>query len=216
MSVSHITVNYTDLLSKGGFGAAGAFVILLTPYSRMYSTLAMYTRSHSPAGGSIKINTTDPFSPPVIDLGFLTDPFDIEAIKEGARLAKRFFSGPVWDKYLGAPITPDPDMDPSAFEQHLRTGAVGAWHPTGTAAMSFRNSKKGVVDSELKVKGVIGLRIVDSSVFVGECPYEEYLTKSCVLQPFVPAAHTQAPTYILAERASDLIKSTWAKRDHGA
>lgn len=100
-----------------------------------------------------------------MDLGFLTDPFDLEALKEGVKLTQRFFSGPVWDGYVGPAISPDPDADKS-WEQQIRAGALGLWHPAGTAAMSSKNSKKGVVDAELKVKGVNGLRVVDAAALV--------------------------------------------------
>ncbi|TFK37486.1 glucose-methanol-choline oxidoreductase [Crucibulum laeve] len=58
--------------------------------------------------------------------------------------------------------------------------------------MSARDANYGVVDPDLLVKGVEGLRIVDASIL-----------------PIVPAAHTQAATYAIAERAADLIKETW-------
>lgn len=63
-------------------------------------------------------------------------------------------------------------------------------HALGTAAMSPKNANYGVVDPDLRVKGAAGLRIVDASVL-----------------PKAPSAHTQAPVYIIAERASELIKA---------
>lgn len=121
---------------------------------------------------------------------------------EGIRLVKRFFTGPQWTSpsstpsgpYLTSPLFPDPDTTPAAeFEAFLRQGVDTSLHGVGTAAMSKRNGKGGVVDPELKVKGVEGLRVVDASVI-----------------PRVPAGHTQVPVYVLAERASDLIKAAWA------
>ncbi|KAG2009554.1 aryl-alcohol oxidase [Coprinopsis cinerea AmutBmut pab1-1] len=166
---------HLELIIRGGAGSASAMIALLYPYSH----------------GSVTINTTDAYQDPLIDLGFLTDRFDIEAMKEGVRLAKRFFSGPAWDGYIGAYRGADPDNH-RAFEQAFRSSAFGVWHPVGTAAMSAKGAKAGVVDPDLRVKGVKGLRIVDASVI-----------------PYVPAAHTQAPVYILAERAVDLIKAAW-------
>ncbi|KAF9444127.1 GMC oxidoreductase [Macrolepiota fuliginosa MF-IS2] len=63
--------------------------------------------------------------------------------------------------------------------------------------MSPKNADWGVVDPDLSVKHVSGLRIVDASVL-----------------PYVPAAHPQVPVYIIAERAADLIKSKWHARRH--
>ena len=79
--------------------------------------------------------------------------------------------------------------------------------------MSSKNSTEGVVDPELKLKGAKGLRIVDASVFVSAFKRSMSDTVQGIdhiaLQPYVPAAHTQAPVYILAERAVDLIRAAW-------
>lgn len=61
-------------------------------------------------------------------------------------------------------------------------------HALGTAAMSAEDAKDGVVNPDLRVKGAAGLRIVDASVL-----------------PKAPSGHTQAPVYIIAERAAELI-----------
>lgn len=157
--------------------APGASLCLLTPHSR----------------GSVKIRSSDPFDKPAIDLGLLTHPFDIAALKEGVRIMKRFYSGPAWDGYITGFVGPDPDtLSDVDFERAIRGSAFTFLHPVGTASMSSKRSRRGVVDPELRVKGAHGLRIVDASVF-----------------PYVLTAHTQAATYILAERASDIIREAW-------
>ncbi|TFK22299.1 pyranose dehydrogenase [Coprinopsis marcescibilis] len=160
---------------------AGGFFGLLTPYSR----------------GSIRIRSDNPFEAPLIDTGFLTHPFDIEAIKEGFRLAKRWFALPAFSGYVTGFNGPDPDVLQSAeWETAVREKAGTFWHPVGTAAMSAKGSRRGVVDSELRVKGIEGLRVIDASAI-----------------PYVPAGHTQAAVYILAERAVDMIRDEWRIRD---
>ncbi|KAJ3543687.1 hypothetical protein NMY22_g3054 [Coprinellus aureogranulatus] len=157
---------------------------------------------NSPSIGSVALRSSDPFDDPVIDDGNLQSPIDIAALKEGFRLAKRFFSGPQWNSesatpngpYLLSPLFLDPDTTPDAeFEAFLRETASTSLHGVGTASMSTRDGDEGVVDPELRVKGVVGLRIVDASAI-----------------PRVPAGHTQVPVYVLAERAADLIKASWA------
>ncbi|KAJ2911908.1 hypothetical protein MD484_g8506, partial [Candolleomyces efflorescens] len=175
-----------EITLSGGGTTVFSFVVLLTPYSR----------------GSVTINSTDPLSPPLIDLAFLTHPFDRAAVIEGIRQTKRFYSGTAWDGYITSFIGPDPDADPSPEGQEKFWNAIKAdvnsfFHPCGTAAISPIGSGvgkgEGVVDADLKVKRARGLRVADAAVI-----------------PYVPTAHTQAAVYILAERAADLIKEQWA------
>ncbi|KAJ2926838.1 hypothetical protein H1R20_g10291, partial [Candolleomyces eurysporus] len=156
-----------------------AVVMLLTPKSR----------------GSIQLRSSNPFDPPLIDLGLFTHPFDVEALRIGVSRAIRFFSAPAWSDYITALVTPDSDTTPREIfnEAFIRGTAGPGYHATGTAAMSARDKlKEGVVDPDLKVKGVKGLRIVDASVI-----------------PLIPTGHTQAPVYIVAERAVELIRETY-------
>ncbi|KAF6744686.1 aryl-alcohol oxidase [Ephemerocybe angulata] len=153
---------------------AGAVIILVTPKSR----------------GSVSLASTNPFDHPIIDLGYLTHPFDLEAIREGARILRRFFSGPAWADYIVGPASPEPSSP--EFDAAVKSTISTTFHYVGTTAMSKKGAKTGVVDPDLKVKGVKGLRVVDAGVI-----------------PFIPTAHTMAPTYIIAERAADLIKSAW-------
>ncbi|TEB31701.1 alcohol oxidase [Coprinellus micaceus] len=161
-----------------------ARIIALTPRSR----------------GSIKIRSSNPFDPPLVDTGFYTDPFDILAMTEAIRTTKRFFSaspftspnstsnGPYITGFLG----PDPDLlVKEEFESRIRNISAPYWHMVGSAAMG-KSAGESVVDADLRVWGVKGLRVVDASVI-----------------PYVPTAHTQAAVYALAERAADFIRKTW-------
>ena len=124
----------------------------------------------------------------------MTHPFDIVAIKEGMRKTARFYGPPAFDGLLGT-ITPNPDvLSDSDFRAAVLERTINFGHPVGTAAMSSRDSKKGVVNPDLKVKGVAGLRVVDASAM-----------------PFVVAAHPQASIYLFAERAAELILEDWSR-----
>ncbi|KAG6917872.1 hypothetical protein DXG01_000642 [Tephrocybe rancida] len=141
-------------------------------------------------GGSVTLNSNKPFDPPVIDPGFLSSDFDMFVLREAIRSARRFVAAPAWANYIISSVSnaiTDEELD-----AYIRTTAVSIFHPVGTAAMSPKGADFGVVDPDLRVKNVRGLRVVDASVL-----------------PVVPAGHTQAATYVIAERASDLIKDFW-------
>ncbi|KAF8880824.1 aryl-alcohol oxidase [Gymnopilus junonius] len=154
-----------------------ALIVHLTPASR----------------GSVSLQSNNPFDPPLINPGFLTSQFDVQTLKEEVTVVKRFFSAPAWKGYVLQPQgTFANTTTDQALEEFVINNAGTSAHPVGTASMSPKNANFGVVDPDLKVKGVQGLRIVDASVM-----------------PFVPAAHPQAATYVIAERAADLIKAEW-------
>ncbi|KAF9264161.1 pyranose dehydrogenase [Marasmius fiardii PR-910] len=141
--------------------------------------------------GFVTLNTSNPFDHPLINLNFLGSEFDLFALREGIRIARRFLTHPTFNDFIVSATlnaTTDDELD-----EFIKAGVAGACHPIGTAMMSHRGAEWGVVDPDLRVKGVKGLRVVDASVL-----------------PFLPAGHPQAAIYIIAERASDLIKSSWS------
>ncbi|KAJ7928449.1 aryl-alcohol oxidase precursor [Mycena leptocephala] len=160
---------------EGHFIGGGA--TLVTPTSR----------------GSIRLNSTDPFDQPLIDLGCLTTDFDIAALREGMKIDLKYLSAAAWQGYILDSLnnitnaTSDADLEAYAREHSTPNG-----HVVGSASMSPRGADYGVVDPDLLVKGVQHLRIVDASIL-----------------PYVPAGNTQASVYIVAERAADLIKAKW-------
>ncbi|KIJ47886.1 GMC oxidoreductase [Sphaerobolus stellatus SS14] len=143
--------------------------------------------------GTVKLRSNNPFDDPLIDPQFLTSNFDLFALREGIRTIRRFYSGPAWKGYIvaeivpGANVTSDDDLN-----EYIRNTVSSFAHPVSTAKMSPKGASNGVVDPDLRLKGAKGLRIVDASVM-----------------PFVTAGHTQAPVYIIAERAADIIKAAW-------
>ncbi|KAJ2935555.1 hypothetical protein H1R20_g1540, partial [Candolleomyces eurysporus] len=165
-------------------------IVVLSVGPRILASVGLMTPK---SRGTVKIASNNPLDKPLVDLGYLTHPFDLLALKEGARITKRWFEGSAYEGFITGFLGPDPDTLPEReFNNALKAGAGTWWHPVGTASISPKGAKHGVLDPELKVKGVKGLRVVDASAI-----------------PYVPTAHTQAAVYVLAERASDLIKASW-------
>ncbi|KAJ7488894.1 pyranose dehydrogenase [Mycena latifolia] len=145
--------------------------------------------------GSVTINSSDPFAPALIDPGYLSSEFDVLGLIDGVKLSQRFVSAPVWSGYLGAPTHWQDLAGLSSVELEavIRDQGGQSFHIMGTAGMSARGAHYGVVDPDLRVKGAAGLSVIDASVL-----------------PIIPAAHTQAATYVVAERGADIVKQRWA------
>ncbi|KAJ4473745.1 alcohol oxidase [Lentinula aciculospora] len=144
------------------------------------------------SSGAITINSTNPFDAPLIDPGLLSAQIDIHILREAIRTAHRFINASTaWSDYILQDLTNATTDD--QIDEFIRDNAVSFFHPVATAAMSpFNTTDWGVVNPDLRVKGVKGLRIVDASV-----------------APSLPAAHTSAAVYGIAEHAADIIKSAY-------
>ncbi|KAH6888359.1 hypothetical protein BKA70DRAFT_1409386 [Coprinopsis sp. MPI-PUGE-AT-0042] len=136
--------------------------------------------------GSVKLSSPNSFDAPLIDLKLVTTEFDKICLREAVKATKRFIAAKAWKDYVNGPALAGlaSNVD-SEIDAYVRAESSTVYHPVGTASMSPANAKWGVVDPQLRVKGVSGLRVVDASVW-----------------PFVPNAHTQGPVYLVAERAA--------------
>ena len=137
------------------------------------------------------LNSSNPFASPIIDAGLLASPTDLAVIVESLKTTRRFLSAPAWKNYIIAPFGTAENLTTDAdFETFARANTGTVFHPVGTAAMAPKNAKPGVgvVNSDLTVRGVSGLRVVDASAF-----------------PTVPGAFPVCPTFMLGEKAADDI-----------
>ncbi|KAI0653737.1 aryl-alcohol-oxidase from pleurotus Eryingii [Cubamyces menziesii] len=171
-------LSYTQAAPDTGFFMT-ILTIIVTPTSR----------------GSVTLSSSDPFAPPTIDPNFLSTAFDLAAMRAAVRSAVRFASAPTWTGFLTGPAAPFAGVDVTdddALDAWARAQTSTIWHPTGTARMGKcgDSSANSVVNPDMTVRGVVGLRVMDASVL-----------------PFIPAAHPQAAIYAFAERLADLIKS---------
>jgi choline dehydrogenase len=126
-----------------------------------------------------------------IHAGYLSDSegFDQKMMIECVRLSREIFAQPAFAPYRGEELFPGADVsDEAGIVDFIRRKAESIYHPVGTCKMGSADDPLAVVDSELRVRGVEGLRVIDASVM-----------------PTLIGGNTNAPTVMIAERAADLI-----------
>jgi len=166
---------------------AGTF--LWTNGSAMGSLSATICNTFS--RGSVTISSASIADAPVIDLGWFSDPADGDVLVAGLKRARQAWaSEPAQSISLGSEVKPGESV--ATDEQLLEFAKANAnmvWHPSSTCSMGHEGDADAVVDSEARVFGVQGLRVVDISIF-----------------PFALPGHPQASVYMIAEKIADAIK----------
>jgi choline dehydrogenase len=139
------------------------------------------------ARGEVTLRNADPAAKPKILTNSLTEPEYVDSMLAGMRIAREIAATSPLKEKVVRELTPGPDVSDADLEQSLRERVELIYHPVGTCAMG--SSEQAVLDPELRVRGLAGLRVVDASVF-----------------PVIPGGNTNAPTIMVAERAADLIR----------
>jgi choline dehydrogenase len=143
----------------------------------------LYPRSR----GSVHVQSPDVRTHPRVKANYLSDPLDQDTTVRIAKFLRRIAAGAPLASLIARETRPGPDVrDDGGLLEHARRTASTCWHPTGTCRMG--SDADAVVDPELRVRGVDGLRVIDCSVF-----------------PFMVASNTNIPVIMLAEKAADLI-----------
>ena len=112
--------------------------------------------------GTIGLRSADPLAAPVIRANYLTDAQDVAALVEGAALARRLGASPAYDRVRAEEI--EPGLSIQDLAQFARSKADTIYHPTGTCRMGPASDRDAVVDSQLRVHGIDGLRVADASI----------------------------------------------------
>ena len=146
------------------------------------------------ARGSVTLRSADPADTPVVDPNFLGDPYDLKTSVEGVKLSREIMNQSAMRRYVRKEHFPGDEVRTQAeFETYARRYGRTSYHPVGTCRMG--GDATSVVDPELRVRGVEGLRIADSSIM-----------------PRLVSSNTNAPSMMIGEKASDLILGNTAGR----
>ncbi|MEP7025327.1 MAG: GMC family oxidoreductase N-terminal domain-containing protein [Actinomycetota bacterium] len=144
--------------------------------------------------GRVRLRSTDPRHKPSIDPAYLSDGADLDPLVRGIQLAREFATARPLAKICKSELAPGPGYTTDAeLRDFIRHDLGTIYHPVGTCAMGgdsrlAASKLTSVVDTQLRVRGIDGLRVVDASVM-----------------PAVPRGNTNAPVIAIAERAADLI-----------
>jgi len=144
--------------------------------------------------GWVGLRSPDPFDSPLIEPRYLSDPEgeDLRVLVDGVRLARKILAAPAFAPHLDEELEPGPTATTDEeVADSIRRLAQTLYHPVGTCRMG--TDEDAVVDPELRVRGVDGLRVVDASVM-----------------PRLPRGHTNWPVVMIAEKAADLVRAAMA------
>lgn len=140
--------------------------------------------------GTVRIGSPDVFANPMIQANYLSDPRDQQVLVNGIRLARRLLQTSELSQYVERETLPGTEKSSdSDLLDFARRYGVSSYHVNGTARMGRADDVMAVVDDRLRVHGLQGLRVVDSSVM-----------------PTIPSANICAATMMIAEKASDIIR----------
>jgi len=137
--------------------------------------------------GSIHIRNADPLAGPLIRPNFLAQPEDQDSLIGGMQLARRIMAQPAMARYVDHEMSPGPDTQSHAqWLEFARSNGQTIYHPIGTCHMG--TDAQAVVDPQLRVQGLSGLRVIDASVM-----------------PAMISGNTQGAVMMVAEKGADLV-----------
>jgi choline dehydrogenase len=138
--------------------------------------------------GSVNLRSSDPKDTPMFRMNYLQSEADVQKLVAAIKLMRQLFQNSAFDEFRGEEIAPGADVQShEALVAYIRDTGSTFWHPVGTCKMG--TDPMAVVDPELRVHGVEGLRVVDASIM-----------------PTITTGNTNAPTIMIGEKAADLLK----------
>jgi choline dehydrogenase len=139
--------------------------------------------------GEIRLASTDPLQPPVMDPNYLATDHDLKILIDGIRRGREILAAPAFKPWLAEERLPGAAMQSdAALEEFVRAAAETEYHPAGTCKMG--SDPMAVVDDRLRVRGIERLRVIDASIM-----------------PTLVSGNTNAPTIMIAEKAAAMMLS---------
>jgi choline dehydrogenase len=139
--------------------------------------------------GTLRLRSAAPAEPPVIDPAYLSEEADVAAMVRGVEIVRDLVTASAFDDWRGAEVLPGSGVQgDAALRDFVRRAAGSYFHPVGTCRMGI--GPDAVVDPELRVRGVAGLRVADASIM-----------------PNVVSANTNAAAMVIGEKAADLVRA---------
>ncbi len=149
------------------------------------SPVALYPKSR----GTLRLASADPHAAPLIDPRLLSEPEDVQPLIRALRIARAAFASPAFAQYEGTEVAPGPAVESDVeLEAYIRQTGYTVHHPVGTCRMGDPADATTVVDPQLRVRGIDGLRVADASVM-----------------PLLVGGNTNAPSVMIGERCADFI-----------
>jgi len=138
--------------------------------------------------GTVRLRSPDPLAPPEIKFNFLKSPYDWQALIEGMRICREIARQPALAPFVAGEILPGPEVtDDKGLRDFIRANGVSNLHPVGTCRMGRETD--AVVDPQLRVHGIAGLRVADASIM-----------------PSIVAGNTNAPSIMIGEKCADMMR----------
>ncbi|MBW4596320.1 MAG: GMC family oxidoreductase N-terminal domain-containing protein [Brasilonema angustatum HA4187-MV1] len=139
--------------------------------------------------GSVSLRSASPNDSPIIRMNYLQSESDVQKLVAGIKIIRQLFNSSIFDEFRGEEVAPGANVtSDEALRAYIRETCDTVYHPVGTCKMG--TDADSVVDPELRVHGVEGLRVVDASIM-----------------PTLTTGNTNAPTIMIAEKAANLIKA---------
>ena len=140
--------------------------------------------------GAVTLQSGNAAAPPVIQVNYLQHEADVQALVNGIKIARQLAHADAFAEIVGQELAPGLEVaTDEAIAAYIRQAVNTFWHPVGTCKMG--TDAMAVVDSELRVHGIEGLRVVDASIM-----------------PTITTGNTNAPTIMIGEKAAALIKAS--------